>query len=345
MCISKFRSAFDIYAWLSVAFPCPNEILCWQVDFVKSVQFWGDRRHPISAANTCIPEDPSKFLSPNSWQAVLQDAAASNYKYINLWRASPITLPTSNQILNDPTALLDEGNTTQVLLEPFTDGIPNRIGNEADLGKQEHTSSVGSWLIGEAVTDPLLHWSCFFWVLFPRMNECSSNTCVMGPISEPNIKPGQLKRSFTRMLIQLHLLSRWIACFLFCPLLFILFPDHFGIGWTTAACVVTSFCRKRDHCLPLNWAFLILQIAKSTPFALIIFNSLINIPWNYVWMEKEFFWHSACNSFYFLCFNQIHGGTIHLFPVWSCPVSPPDFIHKALGFKHHPAPCAHSPSP
>lgn len=115
--------------------------------------FGGIGRHPSRAANMCVPDDPSKFPSPNSWWADLQDAAGNNYKYTTLWRASPITLPTSHQILNDLTALPDEGNTTQVLLEPFTGGIPNKIGNEADLGKQGTQKQEQSWLIGEAVTD------------------------------------------------------------------------------------------------------------------------------------------------------------------------------------------------
>lgn len=59
--------------------------------------------------------------------------------------------------MNDPTALLDEGNTTQVLLEPFTDGIPNKTGNEADLGKQRTWKQEWSWFISGEVTDPLVH--------------------------------------------------------------------------------------------------------------------------------------------------------------------------------------------
>lgn len=70
-----------------------------------------------------------------------------------------------HQILNDLAALPDESNTTQVLLEPFTDGIPNKTGNEADLGKQGTRKQEQSWLIGEAVTDPLVHLPDKFTVL------------------------------------------------------------------------------------------------------------------------------------------------------------------------------------
>lgn len=95
-----------------------------------------------------------------------------------------------------------------------------------------------SWLIGEAVTDPLVHLPGKFTALkllfldafSPEWMSSISNTCIVVAVSEPNIKPGQLKRIFTRMFLQLCLLFRWItwgchfiACFLFCLLLLSLF--------------------------------------------------------------------------------------------------------------------------
>lgn len=69
MCISKFLSAFDIHAWLrlGVAFPCANEIVCWQIDFVKSVQFWGDREAPNQSSKLVFLKIPpnSRLLIPD----------------------------------------------------------------------------------------------------------------------------------------------------------------------------------------------------------------------------------------------------------------------------------------
>lgn len=65
MCISKFLSAFDIYAWLGVAFPCANEILCWQIDFVKSVQVLGEREAPNqSSKRVFLKIPPNSSLIP-----------------------------------------------------------------------------------------------------------------------------------------------------------------------------------------------------------------------------------------------------------------------------------------
>lgn len=137
-------------------------------------------------------------------------------------------------------------------------------------------------------------------------------------------------------------------CFFFPPLLFIPFPDHFGIGWTTTACAVTCFCGKRDQCLPLNWTFLILQIAKSTPFALIIFNNYQNtmelcldgkgiFSALYLWQAVFISW---------VLIRSMEGPSIlsQLGLLLSFPVLSSNFVHKAPGFKHHPAPCVHSPS-
>lgn len=152
------------------------------------------------------------------------------------------------------------GNTTQVLLEHFTDGIPNKTGNEADLGKQgtvlAHRWSshwpfgASSWQIHSS---EVAGFECFF----PKWMSVAPIPAQWWLFQ--GLTKKKLKRNFTRMFIQLHLLSRWITwgchhidCFLFCPLLFIPFPNNFGIGWTRTACIVTSFCKKRDHCLSPN---------------------------------------------------------------------------------------------
>lgn len=47
----------------------------------------------------------------------------------------------------------------------------------------------------------------FFWMLFPGMDECGSDACVVVAVLEPIVKPGQLKMGFPRIFLQTHLLS------------------------------------------------------------------------------------------------------------------------------------------
>lgn len=63
VCISKFLSTFDIHAWLGlgVSLRCANEILCWQMDSVKSMQFWGDREAP-NQSSKCVKIPPNSHL-------------------------------------------------------------------------------------------------------------------------------------------------------------------------------------------------------------------------------------------------------------------------------------------
>lgn len=62
VCISKFLSAFDIHAWLGlgVSFCCANESLCWQIDSVKSMEFWGDREAPNQSSRCMFLKIPPK---------------------------------------------------------------------------------------------------------------------------------------------------------------------------------------------------------------------------------------------------------------------------------------------
>lgn len=193
----------------------------------------------------------------------------------------------------------------------------------------------------------------FFGCFFPEWMSAISSTCVVVAVSEPTIKHEQLKRSFPRMFLQLHLLYRWITwgCHLiasFFPPSFLSLFQTFGIGWTTTACAVTSFCGKRDQCLPLNWTFLILQIAKSTPFALIIFNNYQNTMELYLdgkgIFSALYLWQAVFISWVLI--RSMEGPSIlsQLGLLLSFPVLSSNFVHKAPGFKHHPAPCVHSPS-
>lgn len=88
--------------------------------------------------------------------------------------------------------------------EAFADGTANKRGMKqiSMLGCMGNIET-GAVLdqVGEgaaACTDILILKNsqcrgCFFWMLFPRMGECSSDACIMVAVSEPILKPVQLK--------------------------------------------------------------------------------------------------------------------------------------------------------
>ncbi|NXC85509.1 Z652A protein, partial [Cercotrichas coryphoeus] len=87
-------------------------------------------------------------------------------------------------ILDDLTALLDEGNTAQVLLEPFTDGIPNKTGNEADFGKQGTRKQYEDDEVWECLCDPKFSFGAPKYKYILKNTETSQHNGAFSTVSQ-----------------------------------------------------------------------------------------------------------------------------------------------------------------